>query len=231
MSAGIKKSGRFSQLSTIEALLSVVVPMAAFVAFVFWMVGQPLKRPVPGEVAIELRESSQVIVAAAVFCIVALAFCGTVLLRRRLEKLTLAALMTGMIGIAVGGIGAANAAKSVVTFTPTGVTVSVPPWFGGATQTKLIFAQIAWVRARETVRWERDWVPRRFIMSLMMGEKTGWQRIATDEYFITMKGGGETEVTLTGLPPGAWREIFTALRAAGVAIKPIERIVLSQPPD
>lgn len=236
MGTGGQKPRLFSQLSTIEAWLSVFLPVAAFLALVFWTDGQPLRQPLPGEGAIEFRENPQAILVAAVFSIVALIFCGTaLLLRRRLERLTLAALITGFIGIVVGGIAAGNATKDVVTLTSTGVTVSASPWPGGATKTKLIYAQAEWLRERQTVRWERDWSPRRYVMALMTGEKKGWQRIATDERFIKMRGGEEVQITLTGMPFSArhqaWREIITAMQAAGVEIKPIERIVLSQPPD
>lgn len=232
MSAGEKKEKWFSQLSTLECLLSVFVPTAAFLAVLIWTGGQPLKLSVPAEGVIELRENSRAIVAAAIFSVLALVFCVAVLiLRRRLGKLTLAALMTGFFGISVGGIGAGNATKSVVTFAPTGVTISAPTWLGGATQTKLEFAQIEWLRQRETVRWERDWVPRRVIGRLMTGDKPGWRQVTTDERFIKLRGGEEAEVTLPVLPLGSWHEIFKALHAAGVPIKPIERIVLPQPPD
>lgn len=232
MSEGGTKEGWFGQLSTIEVLLSILVPAAACVALLIWTVELPLKQPGSGIGVIELRENPRAIVAAAVFSVLALVFGIAVLIRRRrLRKLTLAALVTGFVGLYVCGIGPVNATKSVVIFTPTDVTVSAPQWLGGETQARFIFAQIEWLRERETMRWERDWVPRRVIGRLMMGETAGWRRITLDERFIKVKGGEETEVNLTGFPRGAWHEIFKALQAAGVAIKPIERNALPDQPE
>lgn len=117
---------------------------------------------------------------------------------------------------------------SVIRFTPTEVTVSAPAWLGGETYTKLVYSQIDWVGKRERIIWEHD--PRRTnIVTRMLGSKPVWQPKTIEECLVQLRGGAETQMDLRWGVNGACDEILNAAQAAGVTVKPVERIIQPKP--
>jgi hypothetical protein len=100
---------------------------------------------------------------------------------------------------------------------------------GGQIHTQLVYSEIEWLRRRETTSWKGDWSPSNYIAAWMTGRKRGWRRVVDNEYLVKQKDQPETQLRLWWPLRNAWNEIVVAVRAAGVTVKPVERVNLPQP--
>ena len=233
MSADVKKSVLFADLSKLEIVLGIFVPILVMLMFVSWVDEQPpLERRIFSDGTVEVRENLLVQIATMMLSLSMVTFGVAVLSRRHWRRLALAGMISLFIGVLFGGLMVSfTAGNGVMMFTPTGVIISAPAWLGGETRAKLVYSQIDWLGTRERIRWEQDWNPRNYVMEWMIGGKPGWRRVEVDERLVKMKEGEETQVDMSRTVKGAWNEILKAARSAGVTVKPVERIILSKPTD
>ena len=229
MTTDIERSKLRENLYQIEIGLAIVLTVGAIVLVVGWLYQLPIEQHVLLNGAIELRESPKALMVAILVCACAIILGIAMLVRNRRGQLAIAGTFSLLFGVGIGGVAVwPMAVRNMLVFDPAGVTVTAPPWLGGVTRAKLVYSEIEWLGTTERIYWKR----RRHLRTVLSGkEKPVWDREVVYQYWVKEKAAKVTTLDLGWTVRGGWNEILRVAQAAGVTVKPVERIEMPRETD
>ena len=229
MTTDTEKSKLRENLYQIEIGLAIVLTVGAIVLVVGWLYQLPIERHVLLNGAIELRESRKALMVAILVCACAIIVGVAKLARNRRGQWAIAGTFSLLFGLGIGGVAVwPMAVRNMLVFDPTGVTVTAAPWLGGDTQAKLVYSKIEWLGTTERIYWKR----RRHLPTVLSAkEKPSWKREVVYQYWVKEKAANVTTLDLRWAVRGGWNEILRVAQAAGVTVKPVERIEMPRETD